>query len=107
MMWCLTGVFRTAARLVLLPQPIQIFTDLSSVRLIAENCFCETAWMRFPRRWIGSKRNAGVLTRVSERFCIGDPDLVAFFYTNNPTINNATMFATLIIGLMAGPAVSF
>jgi hypothetical protein len=27
-------------------------------------------------------------------------------YTRNGTINSATMFATLIIGLMAGPAVS-
>ena len=29
-----------------------------------------------------------------------------FYFINNPTINKATIFATLIIGLMAGPAVS-
>lgn len=31
---------------------------------------------------------------------------VDLHYNNNPTISNATMFSILIIGLIAGPAVS-
>jgi hypothetical protein len=31
---------------------------------------------------------------------------LAKFYSNKPTIRSATIFKTLIIGLMAGPAVS-
>ena len=52
-----------------------------------------TLGIQYPLNCLDSRSWAGMTVEI-------------FYFINNPTISNATILATLIIGLIAGPAVS-